>query len=510
MPTRASFNFSLFLLISFLAFYLMIVPPSTSVAAGNGVWNPYLQQLTDSGVIIQWVTQTGVTATVRYSTDTSYGLIVTGTTRSTGFGTILNRVELSDLQPNTLYYYKVYTDDEELLPGEQLSFQTAPKVGSETPFTFLVFGDFGKGSTTQQLLRDQMLLDTFRFIVTTGDNAYSVGSYSDFHHKVFTIYRELFPRVGLFPALGNHDTYSSNGEPYLDIFDLPKNSWRSSDLERYYSFDFGSVHFAVLDSTSSLNEDDSAAQDDMFDWLRDDLGRTTQNWKIGVFHHSAYSTGSHGSDTDVRAKLVPIFEAYGVDAVFTGHDHIYQRTKPIRAGQITTTTSGGIVYLVSGGGSRVDYWCDPHAEWLAVSRCSQDYGLYNRLSVDGDQITIDAVTSRGTITDTYLLTKSLTVPVDNVSISGPASALINSNLSFVATAQPLAVTAPLTYTWRASNQTTTTSVSGLESKASFRWAEAGPQSITLTVANGWGVATNMYTVTIISGEHQIFLPAVTK
>jgi 3',5'-cyclic AMP phosphodiesterase CpdA len=384
-------------------------------ASANLVWKPYLQQLTDTSVVVRWTTKSGGSSVVRYSTDTSYSSSASDVPRAiTALGTQMHRVTLTGLRPDTTYYYRVYTNDENLWPEQTLSFRTAPSRGSSAPFTFAAFGDFGKNSDSQKRLRDQMARDSFRFLVTTGDNAYEAGRYSEFDTKVFQIYGEVFSKAAVFPTAGNHDYATSNAAPYLDLFSLPRNAWRSSDHERYYSFDYGNVHVVALDTNAPLNVNDSAATDDMLDWLRDDLSRTTQPWIVAVTHHAAYSTGSHGSDSRVQSKLVPIFEQYQVDLVLTGHDHIYQRSKPLRGGQVTTVEQGGIVYIVSGAGSAANYGCGS-AVWLAASFCAKSYGIYNRIHVNGDRLTVEAIDDAGTIRDSFTLSQGsgpgvITVP----------------------------------------------------------------------------------------------------
>jgi hypothetical protein len=166
--------------------------------------------------------------------------------------------------------------------------------GSPEGFTFLAFGDFGLNSSTQRRLRNHIAGDSFDFIISTGDNAYDLGSYQNFGANVFPIYREIFYRAGLWPSLGNHDYLTASASPYLDIFDLPVQGFRPADYERYYSFDYGAVHFVILDSNSSLNVNDADFSDDMFDWLRSDLGQTTQPWKVVVFHHPARTVRIRG------------------------------------------------------------------------------------------------------------------------------------------------------------------------------------------------------------------------
>ncbi|MCQ3977077.1 MAG: hypothetical protein DPW09_26915 [Anaerolineae bacterium] len=392
------------------------------VSADTLVWKPYLQQITATSVIILWTTQTGADPTVRYAPDTSYTYSASGTTRLTALGSHLHRVELIGLQSNTTYYYKIYTDNQELISGEVLSFQTAPNPGSNTPFSFIAFGDYGTGLNSQKRLRDQMRRASFDFILTTGDNAYPDGSYAQFDAKVFQIYQDLFSQVPLFPTLGNHDYHSEAGAPYLDLFDLPQNAWRASDRERYYSFDYGNVHFVALDSNTPLYGSDKAADDDMFDWLRDDLSKTKQRWKIVVMHLPVYSTGPHQADSQpARTKLRPIFETYGVDLVLSGHDHIYQRSYPLRGGQLTTPEQGGLVYIITGAGSAASYRCGS-ADWVAVAYCSQRSGLYTHITVNGDKLTVEAIDANGASKDIYTLTKDPESPA-NERNSAPCATL---------------------------------------------------------------------------------------
>ncbi|HMR62836.1 MAG TPA: metallophosphoesterase family protein [Anaerolineae bacterium] len=507
LTTYARLFFALCFILTLLAL-ILFSPHPAQMSSDPLLWKPYLQQLSDTSVVVQWVTQTGANPEVHYSTNASFDTVASGDTRTADFGASLHRVELTGLRPSITYTYKIYLDGADLLPLETFSFKTGPSLGSDAPFTFTVFGDYGTNTDSQKALRDQLLLDSFDFIVTTGDNASPAGNYPEFGTNVFDIYRDLFPTVSLFPALGNHDTQTENGQPYLDIFDLPPNAWRTSDRERYYSFNYGNVHFAVLDSTVSLDETDSAATDDMFDWLRDDLGQTPQPWQIVVLHHPAYSTGLHGSSAQVQAKLVPIFEAYGVDLVFSGHDHLYQRTLPIREDLVTTTAAGGIVYIVSGGGSVLSYNCSP-AAWLAFSLCGQDYGLYNRVKVDGDTITLEAVIADGSVVDTLTLTQTSSLPLTTVSITGPTQTTGSIPTTLQASTQPVTTTPPITYTWSASDHVPQTLVSGLTSQVTFAWTQTGTQQVTVTALNAWGAVTDTMSVEVLPAK-TVFVPVLLK
>ena len=106
--------------------------------------------------------------------------------------------------------------------------------------------------------------------------------------------------------------------------------------ERFYTFKKGNVRFFALDS----NYFDRAQAD----WLEKALADSTEDWKICFFHHPLYSSGGrHGSETDLRSQLEPLFLKYGVQVVFAGHEHFYERLKPQK----------GIYYFVNGGGAKL-------------------------------------------------------------------------------------------------------------------------------------------------------------
>jgi acid phosphatase type 7 len=392
--------------------YVAAVRGPAAAASPNLVWAPYLQRLADGSMAILWTTHSGTRSAVWYSPDASYSAAAEGRTRALGaLGTQLHRVVLGGLQPDTVYHYKVFTDNEDLLPDRTLAFRTAPSAGGTSRFTFIAFGDYGISSPSQARLRNQMLRDSFDFILTTGDNAYPDATYADFDARVFQVYRNVFSTGPVYTTIGNREYRTDGGAPYLDLFELPANVLRPADAERYYSFDYGNAHIVSLDSNAPLDDDDGAAADDMLDWLRTDLGQTMQRWKIVTFHHPAYSAGAAGLDPRVQAKLVPILEAYGVNLVLSGHDHNYQRSQPLLGGQVTTEQAGGIVYVVSGAGEGARSACGS-ATWLAYARCSVSYGLYSRVTMEDTSITVEAVNDQGIVEDRYTIEQAATPPPD--------------------------------------------------------------------------------------------------
>jgi 3',5'-cyclic AMP phosphodiesterase CpdA len=177
----------------------------------------------------------------------------------------------------------------------------------------------------------QLATVPFDLMLHTGDIAYGSGTLSQLESTFFASYSELLGSIPAFPASGNHDYETNAAAPYRQVFALPENGGPEG-RERWYSFDWGDVHFVALDT-----ERVDAAQ---IRWLERDLSDNTLPWTIAYMHRPPYSSGTHGGSRAVRDAFVPVFEAHGVQVVFSGHDHDYERTHTIN----------GVTYVVTGGG----------------------------------------------------------------------------------------------------------------------------------------------------------------
>jgi predicted phosphodiesterase len=197
---------------------------------------------------------------------------------------------------------------------------------------FAVLGDTGTGSSSQQRVADRLaaMRNQFPFdiVLLLGDNLYGGSSDRDYASKFEKPYAALLKNnVKFYAALGNHD--DSNERLYKPF---------NMNAERYYTFKptGASVRFFALD-TNYLDKEQLA-------WFEKELSGSKSDWKIVYFHHPLYSSGAeHGSDLGLRKTLEPIFLKYGVDIVFSGHDHFYERIKPQQ----------GIYYFVSGGAAKL-------------------------------------------------------------------------------------------------------------------------------------------------------------
>ena len=195
---------------------------------------------------------------------------------------------------------------------------------------FAAIGDNGTGDRAQYEVAGQMtrLHATFPFelVIMLGDNMYGGQSPADFVKKFEQPYAALLKANVQFQAsLGNHDRPANvSYKPY------------NMNGQRYYTFVRKHVRFFALDSTLMDKK--------QLDWIEAALKDSRDEWKICYFHHPLYSDAArHGSSVDLRLLLEPIFVRYGVDVVFSGHDHVYERVKPQK----------GIYYFVSGAAGQL-------------------------------------------------------------------------------------------------------------------------------------------------------------
>ena len=199
--------------------------------------------------------------------------------------------------------------------------------------------------------------------------------------------------------MGNHDSRTANnwGEPYLNLFSLPTMGAAgpfADHAERYYSFDYGPIHFVALDTELAFQ--DPARRAAQLAWLEADLAATGQLWKVAYFHRSPYSAGGeHGSELPVREAFGPIFERHGVQLSLSAHEHDYERTVPWRTG----SGSQAVTYVVTGGGGGPLYAAGRDA-WTAVSASEHHY---LRVTIEGCVATLEAVRTSGTLLDSTTL-----------------------------------------------------------------------------------------------------------
>lgn len=297
-------------------------------------------------------------------------------------------VNVTGLTPDTEYIYRVGREGEW---SEPLSFTTAEDTDD---FTFLYMGDIQDGYDEWGSMVDSVYQDypETRFsllggdITDNGSDPIEWGQFLDAATGVFS-------QIPVMPTLGNHD-----GDMYDKFFALPDNGPGGLQQE-FYSFDYGNVHFLILNSNA--NCDERAKQ-----WMQQDLQATNKEWKFAVFHHPAYPvvTDYKGISKSICENWIPILEQYNVDMVFVGHQHEYMRTYPIYQGEVQTDPQDyGIVYVMGNAGTKY-YAPGPGFDYIAKEVSGSNYQL---IDIDDDVLTMTSIKADGEVIESYTIDKEL-------------------------------------------------------------------------------------------------------
>ena len=258
---------------------------------------------------------------------------------------------------------------------------------------FLVIGDSGTGGREQYQVAAQIVQAhkrfAFEFAIMLGDNLYGSEGPSAYAKKFERPYEALLSAgVKFYASLGNHD------EP-AQRFYKPFNM----DGKRYYTFSKGDVEFFVLDSTYMTPQ--------QIDWLKGSLEQSDAKWKIPYMHHPIYSSGErHGSELDLQVLVEPLFEKNGVDVVFAGHEHFYERLKPQK----------GIFYFTQGGAAKLRRGNLRDNSTLTAKGFDTDRS-FTLIEIVKDQLFFETISRTGQIVDSGMLLRREVAPI----ISGTSS-----------------------------------------------------------------------------------------
>lgn len=348
---------------------------------------PYLQLLTSHSVTIVWQTDLAAACKVTIRPLNGAPTTITGKTATTC------AVAVEGLAPGTAYAYIPRAGNTPLT--SESVFRTDDPAA--TQYTFLVVGDHGDhNSSTQIPVRDGMVATPADFMISTGDMIYPDGAPEDFDPKFFLPYAALVRRLVFWPCIGNHDDHTLDGAPWRDAFWTPANNPERD--EDYYSFAYGNAHVVVLES----NKDPIAPGSAQYEFLDRELGGTPARWKIVVWHHPVYSSGTtHGSDLELRANLVPLLDTHQVDLVFNGHEHNYERTHAMRGDQVVPPAEGTVYITTGGGGADLD----PFGPLGTFTAAAEMTFHFMRVAVDGATLRADMIHVDGTVGDSVTLVK---------------------------------------------------------------------------------------------------------
>lgn len=332
---------------------------------------PFLQRVGRRSALVVWETSEPAPSVVAYGDTPTFG-------REASDDALVTHhvVELTELRPAAKHYYRVESASVPSAMGELTT-----EVDRAMPYRFVAFGDTRSNHSDHGAVIEAMLLDQPLAYFHGGDLVGNGGSESNWD-RFFEVEAKMLMRAPLYPALGNHE---GDGPQYVDLFELPSDS---PAPERYYSVRYANTLFVSLDLYTNPFGDTS----DQRAWLETLLASAASDPDIRQrfvqLHHGPYDSGSHKSNTAVRSSLVPLFEQYGVDIVFSGHDHCYERG-----------TVNGVKYVVTGGGGAPLYAVD--GDWWTEVRASELH--YCLLDIEGARTVFTAKRLDGSTLDSFVL-----------------------------------------------------------------------------------------------------------
>ena len=385
---------------------------SLAASAASFVRAPYVQNVRpDSAIVAFQLDGSCNTARVHYGPEGRDLTVATSPDQGRQHG-----VALGDLPAGSRVSYRVEACGAEAGP---FTFRTA--TGPEHRYVhFAAFGDMGTGGKDQRNVASAIEKAGPELILSVGDNAYDDGTEAEWTQNYFAPMASMLAKSPTYLTFGNHDYLTNQGQPQIDAGYMPSNN--PANTERYYSFDWGHVHFIGLDTQcySGWTSTPECSKAEQRAWLEADLAANQQPWTVVFMHHPPYSTGEHGGNTRVH-DLLPLFESHGVDMVLAGHDHLYERIYPLRDGRITDPSEGGVPsWVIGSAGARLRAFVTSQPA-ITAYRDNVNFGFLN-VVVDGGTLTADFVNTDGRVIDSYTTTKQLPeAPFVNIGLDPTAS-----------------------------------------------------------------------------------------
>lgn len=400
---------------------------------------------------------------IDWGADETYAL---GSQSTSEYGTAhQHKITLSGLTPATKYFYKV-TCNNEIKTGSFLSGAN----DSETAVSFYAYGDTRTNPAIHDAVAKKMM-DAIKLnpasqtmVLMNGDlvqyGSTETSWTNEFFDPQYTNIQEMLANLPYLTTMGNHE-----GQGLLFGKYFPYPEYASGRF--YYSFDYGPVHFAVIDQYTDYSP--GSAQ---YIWLENDLKSSTKPWKMIMDHEPGWTaypiTGGHGNNLNVQSYIQPLCLKYGVQFVFSGHDHYYSRANVNNVMHITTGGGGAPLYVPADG-----------RENVVISDKSNHFC---KIDINKDELKLTAIRSDGSVIETFNYVKSnepgILITPDKASLN------IGKTQQLSAVIWPQE-SANETVTWTSSNETVATvSTSGL-----VKAITNGEAIITASIQGGAKIAT---------------------
>ena len=468
---------TIFLSIIFLLFGTLTFSQnqiSTSVRATEFAKSPYLLYTgKNTEMLILWQTSNTKSCKIEWGTDLAY---TSGSQNTSEYGTSnQHKITLTGLKPKTKYFYKVTLNNTETKTGDFITGVT----DNETAFSFYTYGDTrtypaNHDAVAKMILDEMALFPTSQSLMMFSGDFVQYGNTeeswtNEFFDPQFSNIQTLISRIPYLTTMGNHE-----GQGLLFGKYYPYPQFVSGNF--YYSFDYGPVHFTIIDQY--LPYTPGSAQ---YAWLENDLATSTKPWKIIMDHEPGWSayplSGGHSNNITVQNYVQPLCLKYGVQFVMSGHNHYYSRANVNNVMHITTGGGGAPLYTPS------------QRENVVIMDKSYHFC---KIDIDNNKFKLTAKRSDGTIIESFDYVKSTEAGV----YLAPNTLLTKPH----ATYQLMAMAYPLAYaneqiTWSSDN----TAVATVSSNGLVTANSDGNATITASILGGSKTASTIVSVVAYSG-----------
>ncbi len=311
---------------------------------------PYLQDVRDESITMMWETAYPCVGMIEFGKNENLNQKIQGQSAPS----TMHEVTLVGLEKNTPYLYRV-------ISGRMVSpiqtFHT--KKAEKSPFKFVVYSDNQTFSKTHENLAKLIAKENVDLITRVGDVVTTGSHLSEWIDEGFYPLRHISGKFPVYSASGNHE-YGGYWDlkrvpPFEERVHHPTDSPGST--EYWFSFDYGNAHFIFLDPNKDEgpNGERIPPTSQQYQWFKNDLekAKTSAEWIFVFFHQPPYSEcwsgGYYNGEPHLREEIVPLIEANGVDIVFSGHTHDYERGLPHPPYNPETGKGNNAVYIIAGG-----------------------------------------------------------------------------------------------------------------------------------------------------------------
>lgn len=297
----------------------------------------------------------------------------------------LHKFTIKDLVPGTKYYYQVIIDGNAYTG----TFRTAP-MEDQSVVKFFVMGDMRTDVVAHNRVATQInaswavdpesqtVMLSVGDLVTDGD--YETYWAEEFFSPIAPSIKELHANLPFMSARGNHESSGKLFARYLP-YHFTGNY--------YYSFDYGPVHFTMIDQYAPYTPGT-----EQYTWIVADLAGSDKKWKMVCLHEPGWSAGGgHANNLSVQQYLEPLFEQYHVAVVFAGHNHYYARAF------VQGTGGASVVHITTGGGGAPLH--SPNPDSTNVVAVSKNYQFCKVSILDEHQLQCWAISDKGDTLDEF-------------------------------------------------------------------------------------------------------------